>query len=56
MLRVLKNWSICITSFHESTKREQVIQLIPVYIISKAWDFKSYYSKENIREIHKGNT
>ena len=32
-------------------KGEQVIQLIPIYKISKAWDYKCYYSKE----IHKGN-
>ena len=32
-------------------KREQVIQLIPIYKTSKSWDYKFYYSKE----IHKGN-
>ena len=33
-------------------KGKQVIQLIPIYEISKAWDYKFYYS----REIDKGNT
>ena len=26
-----------------------------IYEISKWWDFKCYYDKENINEIHKGN-
>ena len=32
-------------------KSKQVIQPIPIYKTSKAWDYKFYYSKE----IHKGN-
>ena len=32
-------------------KREEVIQPIPIYKTSKAWDYKFYYSNE----IHKGN-
>ena len=32
-------------------KGQQVIQSIPIYKISKAWDYKCYYSKK----IHKGN-
>ena len=32
-------------------KVKQVIQPIPKYKLSKAWDYKCYYSKE----IHKGN-
>ena len=32
-------------------KIKQVIQPIPIYKTSKAWDYKFYYSKE----IHKGN-
>ena len=32
-------------------KSKQVIQPMLIYKISKAWDYKCYYSKE----IHKGN-
>ena len=50
MLRVIKKLIDLYYFMKVQYKRDQVIQLIPIYEISKAWDYKCYYSKENIKQ------
>ena len=51
MLRVIKKVIDLYYFMKVQYKGKQVIQPIPIYKISKAWDYKFYYSKE----MHKGN-